>query len=456
MEMEKIINLSKQYGFIFQGSEIYGGLANTWDYGPLGVELKNNIKKAWWKRFVQENKLNVGMDASILMNSRVWEASGHVDTFNDPLVDCKKCKTRHRADKIVEGFLKKDLPDDLFDDEKLLKFMVDNNIVCPKCGAVDYTDIRKFNLMFKTSQGVTENSSNEIYLRPETAQGIFTNFVNVQRSMRLKLPFGIAQVGKSFRNEITPGNFTFRTREFEQMELEFFCKPGTELNWFDYYKGYSMQFLLDLGIESDNLKVREHSSEELSHYSNATVDIEYKFPFGFGELWGIASRTDYDLSKHIEYSKKDLTYFDPDINERYVPYVIEPSLGVDRLNLAILCESYNEDVLDNGEIREVMSFHPAIAPYKAAILPLVKKHHSEKANEIYEMLSKKFMVSYDDSGNIGKRYRRADIVGTPFAITIDDETLNNNTVTIRFRDSMKQEKVNVSELVDYISKNVRF
>ena len=456
MEMEKIINLSKQYGFIFQGSEIYGGLANTWDYGPLGVEVKNNIKKLWWQRFVQENKHNVGMDASILMNPTVWKASGHIDGFSDPLIDCKKCKTRHRADKIVEDFLEGEIDEALFDDKKLLQFINENKVVCPKCGALDYTNIRKFNLMFKTSQGVTEDSTNEIYLRPETAQGIFTNFVNVQRSMRLKLPFGIAQIGKAFRNEITPGNFTFRTREFEQMELEFFCKPGTEIEWFNYYKDYSMKFLKDLNLQEENLKFRDHEEDELSHYSNATVDIEYKFPFGFGELWGIASRTDYDLSKHIEYSKKDLTYFDPETNERYIPYVIEPSLGADRLTLAILCDAYYKEELENGEERVVMKFHPAIAPYKAAVLPLVKKYHTEKANEVYEKLSKKFMVSYDESGNIGKRYRRQDIIGTPFAITIDDETLNNSTVTVRFRDDMSQVTINLDELESYIENKIKF
>ena len=456
MEMEKIINLSKQYGFIFQGSEIYGGLANTWDYGPLGVELKNNIKKAWWQRFVRENKYNVGMDASILMNPTVWKASGHIDGFSDPLIDCKKCKTRHRADKLVEDVLEKELPEDLFDDEKLLEYINENKVVCPKCGALDYTNIRKFNLMFKTSQGVTEDSTNEIYLRPETAQGIFTNFVNVQRSMRLKLPFGIAQIGKAFRNEITPGNFIFRTREFEQMELEFFCKPGTELEWYNYYKEYCMKFLKDLDLKEENLKFRDHSSEELSHYSNATVDIEYKFPFGFGELWGIASRTDYDLSKHVEYSKKDLTYFDPETNERYIPYVIEPSLGADRLALAVLCDAYYKEELEGGEERVVMKFHPSIAPYKAAVLPLVKKYHTEKANEVYEKLSKSFMVSYDEAGNIGKRYRRQDIIGTPFAITIDDETLNNNTVTVRHRDDMSQETISLDELESYIEEKVKF
>jgi glycyl-tRNA synthetase len=454
ISMEKLVNLSKQYGFIFQGSEIYGGLANTWDYGPLGVELKNNVKKAWLKKFVQESPYNVGMDSAILMNPKVWEASGHIDTFNDPLIDCRSCKTRHRADKLVEDSGYADAG--ALSDEELMAYIKEHKIVCPNCGKLDYTDIRKFNLMFKTFQGVTEDAKSTIYLRPETAQGIFDNFLNIQRSMRLKVPFGVAQVGKSFRNEITPGNFTFRTREFEQMELEFFCKPGTELEWFKYWKDYSVNWLYNLGIKEENLKLRDHSAEELSFYSNATTDIEYNFPFGFGELWGIASRTNYDLTQHQTFSKQDMSYFDPETNEKYIPYVIEPSLGADRVTLAFLCEAYDEETLENGEVREIMHFHPTLAPYKVAILPLMKKYHQDKANEIYKMLSKYFMVSYDEAGNIGKRYRRQDVIGTPMCVTIDEETLNNNTVTIRDRDTMKQVTVKVDELVNYITKKIEY
>jgi len=453
--MEKLVNLCKQYGFIFQGSEIYGGLANTWDYGPVGVELKNNIKRAWLKKFVQESKYNVGMDSAILMNPKVWEASGHLATFNDPLIDCRHCKTRHRADKLVEDFTDS-VDAGAMNDDELMNYIRENNVVCPKCGKLDYTEIRKFNLMFKTFQGVTEDATNTIYLRPETAQGIFTNFLSVSRSMRLKVPFGIAQVGKSFRNEITPGNFTFRTREFEQMELEFFCKPGTELEWFKYWKDYSMKWLHDLGIKDENLKMRDHSAEELSFYSNATTDIEYKFPFGFGELWGIASRTDYDLKQHQTFSKQDMSYLDPETNQKYIPYVIEPSLGADRVTLAFLAEAYEEETLPNGDIREVMHFHPYLAPYKVAVLPLIKKNHSEKATEIYQKLSKEFMTSYDEAGNIGKRYRRQDVIGTPFCITIDEETLNNNTVTIRDRDTMEQITLKVDEIVNYINEKIKF
>ena len=453
--MEKLVNLCKQYGFIFQGSEIYGGLANTWDYGPVGVELKNNIKRAWLKKFVQESKYNVGMDSAILMNPKVWEASGHLATFNDPLIDCRHCKTRHRADKLVEDFTDS-VDAGAMNDDELMNYIRENNVVCPKCGKLDYTEIRKFNLMFKTFQGVTEDATNTIYLRPETAQGIFTNFLSVSRSMRLKVPFGIAQVGKSFRNEITPGNFTFRTREFEQMELEFFCKPGTELEWFKYWKDYSMKWLHDLGIKDENLKMRDHSAEELSFYSNATTDIEYKFPFGFGELWGIASRTDYDLKQHQTFSKQDMSYLDPETNQKYIPYVIEPSLGADRVTLAFLAEAYEEETLPNGDIREVMHFHPYLAPYKVAVLPLIKKNHSEKATELYQKLSKEFMTSYDEAGNIGKRYRRQDVIGTPFCITIDEETLNNNTVTIRDRDTMEQITLKVDEIVNYINEKIKF
>lgn len=452
LTMDKIISLCKQYGFIFQGSEIYGGLSNTFDLGPLGIELKNNIKKLWWKKFVQERKDNVGIDSAILMNPKVWEASGHISNFNDPLIDCKSCKMRYRVDKLIEE--SKNVIADGWSDEKMMDYIKNNNIVCPKCGKLDYTNIRKFNMMFKTYQGVIAEEADAIYLRPETAQGIFTNFLNVQRSMRLKLPFGICQIGKSFRNEITPGNFIFRTREFEQMELEFFCKPGTELEWFNYWKDYSYQFLLSLNINKDNLKLRDHSKEELSHYSNATTDIEYKFPFGWGELWGIASRTDFDLKSHIQHSKVNLEYLDPETNEKYIPYVVEPSLGVERLLLAILCESYYEEKLENDDIREVLKIHPALSPYKVAILPLIKKHHSNKANEVYLELSKYFMTSYDETGSIGKRYRRQDAIGTPYCITIDDETLTNGTVTIRDRNTMTQEVIKVDDIVNYLNDKV--
>ena len=456
LTMEKLVNLCKQYGFIFQGSEIYGGLANTWDYGPLGAELKNNVKKAWLKRFVQENPYNVGMDSAILMNPKTWEASGHLSTFSDPLIDCKKCKTRHRADKLIEDASNGTMEAGGWSNDQLIEYIKEHNIVCPNCGALDYTDIRQFNLMFKTFQGVTEDAKNTIYLRPETAQGIFVNFLNVQRSMRLKVPFGIAQVGKSFRNEITPGNFTFRTREFEQMELEFFCKPGTELDWFQYWKDYCHKWLLDLGMCADKLRLRDHDPEELSFYSNATTDFEYLFPFGWGELWGVASRTDYDLTQHQKVSSQSMEYLDPETNEKYIPYVIEPSLGADRMVLAYLCNAYQEETLEDASIREVMHFHPFLAPYKAAILPLMKKYHSEKANEIYQLLSKEFMVTYDESGNIGKRYRRQDVIGTPYCITIDDETLEKGTVTVRDRDTMKQDIVLISELVSYIREKVQF
>jgi glycyl-tRNA synthetase len=456
MNLEKIVNLSKQYGFVFQGSEIYGGLANTWDYGPLGVELKNNVKRAWLKKFVQENIYNVGMDSAILMNPKAWEASGHISNFNDPLIDCKECKTRHRADKLIEEFTKGDVLADGWSNEKMLEYIKEKNIGCPKCGKLNYTDIRQFNMMFKTFQGVTEDSSSTIYLRPETAQGIFVNFLNVQRSMRLKVPFGIAQVGKSFRNEITPGNFTFRTREFEQMELEFFCKPGTELEWFKYWKEYCHKWLLDLGMKEDNLRLRDHDKDELSHYSNATTDFEYKFPFGWGELWGVASRTDYDLKQHQKFSKQNMEYLDPETNEKYVPYVIEPSLGADRVVLAFLCDSYFVETLENGEEREVMKFHPALSPYKVSVLPLVKKYHSEKAMEVYQLLSANFMTSYDEAGNIGKRYRRQDVIGTPMCITIDDETLNNNTVTIRDRDTMEQITLPLDEVINYVNEKIKF
>ena len=454
LTMEKMVNLCKQYGFIFQGSEIYDGLANTWDYGPLGAELKSNVKKAWLKKFVQEDPNNVGLDSAILMNPKTWEASGHLSTFSDPLIDCKSCKTRHRADKLVEDDGVEDAGG--MSNEELISYIKEHNITCPKCGKNDFTDIRQFNLMFKTFQGVTEDSKNTIYLRPETAQGIFTNFLNVQRSLRLKVPFGVAQVGKSFRNEITPGNFIFRVREFEQMELEFFCKPGTELDWFKHYKDYCKKFLVDLGIKEENLRLRDHSKEELSFYSNATTDIEYKFPFGWGELWGIASRTDYDLSQHQKFSGANMSYLDPETNEKYIPYVIEPSLGVERLVLTVLCNAYHEDELEDGTTREVLSLHPYLAPYKVAVLPLVKKYHSDKAMEVYRELSKHFMTTYDESGNIGKRYRREDVIGTPFCITIDDETINNNTVTIRDRDTMEQVTISLDEVEEYINKRIQF
>ena len=453
--MEELVNLCKQYGFIFQGSEIYGGLANTWDFGPLGALLKDNVKKAWLKKFIQEDPNNVGLDSAILMNPKTWEASGHLKTFSDPLIDCKECKTRHRADNLINDFTKSNDGDSMTQDE-MIEFIKNNNVPCPKCGKSNFTDIRQFNLMFKTFQGVTEDAKATIYLRPETAQGIFVNFLNVQRSMRLKVPFGIGQVGKSFRNEITPGNFIFRVREFEQMELEFFCKPGTELEWHKHYKDYCFNYLLSLGINKDRLRLRDHSQEELSFYSNATTDIEYKFPFGWGELWGIASRTDYDLKQHEGVSKENLNYLDPETNERYVPYVIEPSVGVERTVLMVLSDAYNKETLENGDTREVMKFHPFLAPYKVAVLPLVKKYHSEKASEIYRNLSKYFSCAYDESANIGKRYRRQDIVGTPYCITIDDETLNNNTVTVRDRDTMEQVTINLDEVVNYINEKIQF
>ena len=452
--MEELVNLCKQYGIIFQGSEIYGGLANTWDFGPVGAELKNNIKKAWKQKFIQEDANNVGLDSAILMNPKVWEASGHISTFSDPLIDCKNCKTRYRADKLVEDDGVEDAGG--MSNEDLIKYINEHNIVCPKCGKHDYTDIRQFNLMFKTFQGVTEDSKSTIYLRPETAQGIFADYQNIQRSMRLKLPFGVGQVGKSFRNEITPGNFIFRVREFEQMELEFFCKPGTELDWFKHYKEYCKNFLLLLGVKEENLRLRDHSKEELSFYSNATTDIEYKFPFGWGELWGIASRTNYDLSQHQKTSGVSMEYLDPETNEKYIPYVIEPSVGVERLVLMILCNSYEKELLENGDTREVMKFHPFLAPYKVAVLPLVKKYHKEKASEVYKAFAKNFMTTYDETGSIGKRYRRQDVIGTPFCITVDEDTIENETVTIRDRDTMKQITLPIEEAVKYVEERVKF
>ncbi len=456
--MEKIVNLCKARGYIYPGSEIYGGLANTWDYGPLGVEFKNNVKSAWRKKFIQENKMNVGLDAAILMNPQTWVASGHVGGFSDPLIDCKECKSRHRADKLIEEWATKNGKDVIADgwsDEQTVKYINDNNIVCPVCGKLNYTSIRKFNLMFKTFQGVTEDAKAEIYLRPETAQGIFVNFKNVLRTTRKKLPMGIAQIGKAFRNEITPGNFTFRTREFEQMELEFFCKPGTDLEWHSYWKEYCKNWLLYLGMKEENIRLRDHEKEELSHYSNATTDIEFAFPFGWGELWGIADRTDFDLKKHMEFSKEDMTYLDAESNEKYVPYCIEPSLGADRVALAFLCNAYDEEEIAEGDTRIVLHLHPALAPYKVAILPLSKKL-SDKANEVYDMLSKKFICDYDETGSIGKRYRREDEIGTPYCVTIDFDTLEDNTVTIRDRDTMEQIRLPINELNQWLEEKIEF
>ncbi len=456
--METIVNLCKARGYIYPGSEIYGGLANTWDYGPLGVELKNNVKKLWRKKFIQESKYNVGLDAAILMNPQTWVASGHVGGFSDPLIDCKECKTRHRADKLIEEWAHeqgKDMIADGMSDEEMIKFLDDNNIPCPTCGKHNFTSIRKFNLMFKTFQGVTEDAKAEIYLRPETAQGIFVNFKNVMRTTRKKLPMGIAQVGKAFRNEITPGNFTFRTREFEQMELEFFCKPGTDLEWHEYWKKFCEDWLLGLGMKKENIRLRDHSPEELVFYSKATTDIEYAFPFGWGELWGIADRTDYDLTNHMNMSKEDFTYLDPETNERYVPYCIEPSLGADRVALAFLCNAYDEEEIAEGDIRTVLHLHPALAPYKVAVLPLSKKL-SEKAEEVYTKLSKKFMCEYDETGSIGKRYRREDEIGTPYCVTVDFDTLEDNAVTIRDRDTMEQVRINIDELENWIREKIEF
>ena len=452
--MDKIVALCKSRGFVYPGSEIYGGLANTWDYGPLGVELKDNIKRAWRKKFIQENKYNVGLDSAILMNPQTWVASGHIGGFSDPLMDCKECKTRHRADNLIEDFDGTNPAG--WSNEQMMNYIKEKGIPCPSCGKKNFTDIRQFNLMFKTFQGVTEDSKSELYLRPETAQGIFVNFANIQRTTRKKIPFGVAQVGKSFRNEITPGNFIFRVREFEQMELEFFCKPGTDLEWFDYWRSFCKNWLLSLNIKEENLRLRDHDPEELCFYSKATTDFEYLFPFGWGELWGVADRTDYDLNQHIKTSGKQLNYFDPETNERYVPYVIEPSLGVERLFLALLTEAYDEEEIAPGDVRTVMHFHPALAPFKAAVLPLSKKL-SEKATEVYEMLAKHFPVDYDESGSIGKRYRRQDEIGTPFCITYDFDTLEkDNCVTIRDRDTMEQERVAISDLVAYLEKKIEF
>ncbi len=459
LTMDKLVALCKSRGFIFAGSEIYGGLANTWDYGPLGVELKNNIKRAWWKKFVQENTLNTGLDSAILMNPNVWVASGHVGGFSDPLMDCKSCKTRHRADNLIEDYIsrkKLNLSIAGWSNQQMEKYIADNKIPCPNCGKCDFTGVRQFNLMFKTFQGVTEDSTNTVYLRPETAQGIFVNFLNVQRTTRMKVPFGIGQIGKSFRNEITPGNFIFRVREFEQMELEFFCKPGTDLEWFAYWKEFCKNWLLGLGIKEENLKLRDHDPEELSHYSNATTDFEFKFPFGWGELWGIADRTDFDLNAHAKVSGKNMEYTDPNTGEKYVPYVIEPSLGVERMVLTLLCNAYEEQELEGGDSRVVMHFHPFIAPYKVAVLPLQKKALGEKAEEIYKNLSKKFSATYDESASIGKRYRRQDEIGTPFCVTVDFDTLEDNCVTVRDRDTMEQVRISIDELEEYIAKRIEY
>ena len=456
--MEKIVALSKGRGFVFAGSEIYGGLANTWDYGPVGVELKNNVKRAWWRKFVQESPYNVGLDAAILMNPQAWVASGHVGGFADPLMDCKECKGRFRADKIIEDYLEsKERPEEAvgWDVKQMEEFIAAEQVPCPECGKHNFTQIRQFNLMFKTFQGVTEDSQSQIYLRPETAQGIFVNYKNVLRTTRKKIPFGIGQIGKSFRNEITPGNFTFRTREFEQMELEFFCKPGEDLEWFAYWKDFCFNWLLSLGMRRENLRMRDHSPEELSHYSNATTDVEFLFPFGWGELWGIADRTDFDLKQHAAHSGENFEYMDPVTNEKYIAYCIEPSLGADRVTLAFLCDAYDEETLEGGETRVVLRFHPALAPFKAAVLPLQKKLGG-RADEIYRGLLKRFMVDYDETGSIGKRYRRQDEIGTPYCITIDFETLENDTVTVRDRDSMQQIRLHVDDLKAYLEEKTDF
>ena len=457
-DMETIVRLCKSRGYVYPGSEIYGGLANTWDYGPLGVELKNNVKEAWRKKFIQENKNIVGLDAAILMNPETWVASGHVSGFSDPLLDCKECKTRHRADKLIESFAHdkgEDIVADGWTDEQMLNYINDNKIVCPKCGKLNYTNIRKFNLMFKTFQGVTEDSTSTVFLRPETAQGIFVDFKNVMRTTRKKIPMGIAQIGKAFRNEITPGNFTFRTREFEQMELEFFCKPGTDLEWFEYWRKFCKDWLLNLGMKEENIRLRDHSPEELVFYSKGTTDIEFAFPFGWGELWGIADRTDYDLTAHQTHSKEDMSYLDPETNEKYIPYVIEPSVGADRVTLAFLCNAYEEQELGEGDTRIVLHLHPALAPYKAAILPLSKKLN-DKADEVFQTLAKAFPVDYDEAGSIGKRYRRQDEIGTPYCITVDFDTLEDNQVTVRDRDTMEQIRIPIDQVEKYISEKIAF
>ena len=457
-QMETIVTLAKGRGFVYAGSEIYGGLANSWDYGPLGVELKNNIKKAWWKKFVQECPYNVGLDSAIIMNPETWVASGHLGGFSDPLMDCKNCKTRHRADKLIEDYVAENgLSDNpaAMSDSEMAEYIKEHGIACPDCGSHDFTDIRKFNLMFKTFQGVTEDSTSTLYLRPETAQGIFVNFKNIARTSRKKVPFGVAQIGKSFRNEITPGNFIFRTREFEQMELEFFCKPGTDLEWFDFWRSYCRDWLLNLGMDKDSLRLRDHDKDELCFYSKATTDFEFLFPFGWGELWGVADRTDYDLTQHANHSGESMEYFDPETNEKYVPYVIEPSLGADRVLLAFLCNAYDEEPDEKGNIRVVLRLHPALAPFKAAVLPLSKKL-SEQATEVYTELAKHFNVDFDDAGSIGKRYRRQDEIGTPFSICYDFESVEDNCVTVRNRDTMESVRMPISEVKAYIEKALEF
>ena len=453
-KFDTVVSHVRNSGFLFQGSEIYGGLANTWDYGPLGVELKNNVKKAWWKKFIQENPHNVGLDSAILMNPETWVASGHLANFSDPLIDCKSCKARHRADKLIEDFDNSINPEG-WSNEEMMNFIRENNIVCPKCGKKDFTDIRKFQLMFKTFQGVIEDAKSTVYLRPETAQGIFVNFKNVQRASRKKLPFGIGQIGKSFRNEITPGNFIFRTREFEQMELEFFCKPGTDEEWYKYWQDYCFKFVVDLGIKEENLRLREHAKEELAFYSKGTCDIEYLFPFGWGELLGVADRTDYDLKQHQEHSKTSMEYLDQETNERYIPYCVEPSMGTDRLVLTIMCDSYNEEEVKEGDTRVVMKLHPFLSPFKACVLPL-SKQLKDGALKIYQDLSKYFMIEYDEAGSIGKRYRRQDAIGTPLCITYDFDSENDNSVTIRDRDTMEQVRVKIDDLKDYIEKKIAY
>ncbi len=458
--MDKIVALCKNRGFVYAGSEIYGGLANSWDYGPLGVEFKNNVKRAWWKKFVQESEFNLGLDAAILMNPRTWVASGHVVNFNDPLIDCRACKMRHRADKLIEDWNAANgiqMTVEALSNDEMTDYIIEHKIPCPGCGKSDFTGIRKFNMMFKTFQGVTEDSTTELYLRPETAQGIFVNFKNILRTSRRKLPFGVCQIGKSFRNEITPGNFTFRTREFEQMELEFFCKPGEDLKWFDYWRSYCKSFLLSLGMTEEHLRFRDHEKEELSHYSNATTDFEFLFPFGWGELWGVADRTNFDLTAHQNESGESMEYFDPDTNEKYIPYVIEPSLGADRVALAFLIDAYDEEVVDaeKNDTRVVLHLHPALAPYKAAVLPLSKKL-SDKASEVFRSLTKDFMVDFDESGSIGKRYRRQDEIGTPFCITYDFDSETDGAVTVRDRDTMEQVRIPITELSAYIAEKIAF
>ena len=456
--MDKIVAFCKGRGFVYAGSEIYGGLANSWDYGPLGVEFKNNVKKAWWKKFVQESPYNVGLDSAIIMNPQTWVASGHLGGFSDPLMDCKQCKTRHRADKLIEDYVAKnglsDNPAGMTDAE-MSAYIKEHGIVCPDCGSGDFTDIRKFNLMFKTFQGVTEDSTNTLYLRPETAQGIFVNFKNIQRTSRKKVPFGVCQIGKSFRNEITPGNFTFRTREFEQMELEFFCEPGTDLEWFEYWRGFCRDWLVNLGMKEENLRLRDHDPEELSFYSKATTDFEFLFPFGWGELWGVADRTDYDLTQHTQHSGENLEYFDQEANRKYIPYVVEPSLGADRVTLAFLIDAYDEEELEGGDTRTVLRLHPTLAPFKAAVLPLSKKL-SEKAGEVYDELRKYFMCDFDDAGSIGKRYRREDEIGTPLCITYDFDSETDGCVTVRDRDTMTQERIKIEDLKAYIEAKIAF